>query len=179
MGYIVDGLQFVHLAQLFCILRLPPKAKEKRLGKKERRPKERWRDGWSRRAEAGSGDSAFPLEADRGEVWVWPPKVLLEHRLFKRREKQCYSCFLHRWVFPTSKCNMDWVIMLWSGIRWIQQLTPSSALFFPCGGIGSSVKEVSVIVVVIAHSLAPSTTLVLKHALCASEHGGCSPALSI
>lgn len=120
-----------------------------------------------------------PWKQIEGRCGFEPPKVLLEHRLFKRREKQCYSCFLHRWVFPTSKCNMDWVIMLWSGIRWIQQLTPSSALFFPCGGIGSSVKEVSVIVVVIAHSLAPSTTLVLKHALCASEHGGCSPALSI
>ena len=80
--------------------------------------------------------------------------------------------------------------MLWSGIRWIQcffSSYPSLLLLlllllscsFPCGGISSSVKEISVISVVIAHSLAPSATLALKHTLCVSGHGGCSLSLSL
>lgn len=59
-----------------------------------------------------------------GSCGFEPPKVLLEHRLFNRREKQCYSCFLHHQVFPTSKYSRDWVIMLWSGIRWIVFFSP-------------------------------------------------------
>lgn len=133
-----------------------------------------------------------PWKQNEGSCGFEPPKVLLEHRLFNRREKQCYSCFLHHWVFPTSKHNRDWVIMLWSGIRWIQRFfvvfffspflasqTPPLLFFcsFPCGGIGSSVKEISVISLVIAHSLAPSAMLALKHTLCVSGHGGCSPSL--
>lgn len=116
-----------------------------------------------------------------GSCGFEPPKVLLEHRLFNRREKQCYSCFLHWWVFPTSKYNRDWVITLWSGIRWIVFLSVSSSLLllcsFPCGQIDSSVKEISVISVVSAHSLAPSVMLALKHTLCVSGHGGFSVSL--
>lgn len=43
----------------------------------------------------------------------------------------------------------------------------------------SSVKEISVISVVIAHSLAPSATLALKHTLCVSGHSDCSLSLSL
>lgn len=70
-----------------------------------------------------------PWKQSEGSCGFEPPKVLLEHRLFNRREKQCYSCFLHNQVFPSSKCNRDWVIMLWSGIRWIQCffLSPASS----------------------------------------------------
>lgn len=111
-----------------------------------------------------------------GSCGFEPPKVLLEHRLFNRREKQCYSCFLHHRVFPTSKYSRDWVIMLWSGIRWIVFFF-LLLCSFPCGGIDSSVQEISVISVVIAHSLAPSAMLALKHTLCVSGQGDCSLSL--
>lgn len=71
--------------------------------------------------------------------------------------------------------------MVWHQVNAVFFL-PSLLLFcsFPCGRIGSSVIEISVISVVIAHSLAPSATLALKHTLCVSGHGGCalSPSLS-
>lgn len=110
------------LAPLFWTLWLPPKAENRD------REKERWRDRW--REPEGRGGLRWlsfpPGSRLRGAVSLGPPKVLLEHRLFNRREKQCYSCFLHHQVFPTSKYNRDWVIMFWSGIRWIQCFFPSS-----------------------------------------------------
>ena len=39
-------------------------------------------DGESWRAEAGSGDSAFPLEADRGELWVRAPQSFTRTEAF-------------------------------------------------------------------------------------------------
>lgn len=106
----------------FLLLYGKSNGKKKRWG--ERRKKERKMKGYierfkgQRRAQV---TQLSPWKQNEGSCGFEPPKVLLEHRLFNRREKQCYSCFLHHWVFPTSKHNRDWVIMLWSGIRWIQR----------------------------------------------------------
>lgn len=113
-----------------------------------------------------------------------PPKVLLEHRLFNRREKQCYSRFLHHRVLPTSEPNWDRFIMQWgwhqvnSGVFFFFSAQPSPPLLFSMQ-TDSSVKEISVIGVVIAYSLAPSAMLALKHTLCVSGHSDCSLSLSL
>ena len=60
-----------------------------------------------------------------------PPKVLLEHKLFNRGEKQCYSSFLHWGVFPSCKSDVG-SIMLRAGIRWTLLFFSPLLLFSMC-----------------------------------------------